>query len=198
MTAPVTSQAHRELNRQQRWWHETLIDFLVVNPTATHQECSDYFNGARAPSTIALIRNSDSFKAALSLRRQEMRENMDAAIVQKITGVTHTAFDAILEKLNKKRDTLPLNELNEVIKTVGGFVNGPKSGSSVSVTVNNQAPTMAVPVGLSDLQQAQAALRRHQASLAAAPVIEQPIVEVTVEDQTEKVVAASPANSDPA
>lgn len=194
MTAPLTQHALRKLTIQQRWWHEALADYLTANPTATNKECADYLGNGRSEGTISLIRNTDTFKALLGARRQELRDTMDAAITSKLTGIAYTAFDAILNRLEKKRDTLPMNELTNVVDTISKFTGAGKQGG-VTVNVNNQPQVVNVPVSVSELQEAQAALRRHQASLATAPpVIPQPVVEVVQE--TEKVEQAQIVDDD--
>jgi hypothetical protein len=194
LTKPMSDYHRARLTRRQRWWHETLADFLLMNPTASNQECSDFFNGLRSPDTIQLIRNTDVFKALMASRRQEINENMSAAIISKAAGVTYTAFDAILDKINKKRDTLPMNELTSALETVNKFVNGPVKTGGVTVNVNQPQQTLVVPVGINDLAEAQAALRRHQATMAQAPIT----IDVVPEPVKEEVVAAAPADSDPA
>lgn len=141
----------------------------MVKPTATNVECAKHFG--RHESTIQLIRNTDSFKSLLAQRRAEFRENMDVALQQKLTGVAYSALDALCDKLQKKRDTLPIKELVDVVKTVGEFGGGGKSSGGVTIVNNTQSHNnfVSVPVGVEDLTAARAALRSHQHSLASQP-----------------------------
>lgn len=157
--------------RKQRWWWEALADFYMANPTGTDEEAGKMFG--RAASTIALIRKTDGFKSLLAQRRAEFRETMDIALQQKLTGVAYSALDALCDKLNKKKDTLPLKDLVDVVKTVGELGGrGQKSSGGVTI-VNSQSHTniVSVPVGVEDLAAARAALRSHQQNLASSPAV---------------------------
>lgn len=151
---------HRKATRQMRWWYESLADFMMTNPKATQNEIAQHFG--RAVSTISTIIRTDAFKAYMRQRRNEHAEALDSSVRSKLLNVVDLSLDAMVEKLEKKKDTLPISDLQRIndsaLKALGYGVQGPQ------VVVNNNQPqqTVVVPVSLQDLQAAQIALRNSQ------------------------------------
>lgn len=163
---------HRKSTRKMRWWYEALADYMLAHPSATQNEIAAYFG--RAVSTISTVINTDAFKAYLRVRRADYQGTLHEAVNTKLLNVAERSLDAILDKLDKKRDTIPLDVLNRTtenaLKALGfGAANSP------SVVVNTGAPqqtNVAVTVSLDDLEAARTALRHSQQQLPeAAPQI---------------------------
>lgn len=151
--------AHRKATRQMRWWYESLADFMIANPKANQEDAAHHFGRAR--STISTIMQSDSFKAYMRQRRDEFASDLDSRVKGKLLQVVDGGLDIIIDKLDKKRDTIPLRDIqattDSALKALGyGLEQGP------SVTINNAPQTVVVPVSLQDLQDAQLALRAAQ------------------------------------
>lgn len=162
--------------RKMRWWYEHLADYMIAHPTAKQNELALHFN--RAPGTISTIINTDAFKAYLRKRRAEYEGGLDQQVRDKLLNVANRGLDFLLDGLEKKRDSIPINVLQDVVdKSLKNLGYGSTSSPAVSVNVNSPAP-VAVPVavGLDDLEAARAALRASQQPQPA--VIEQPVVEV--------------------
>jgi hypothetical protein len=163
--------------RKLMFWYEMLADFLIANPTATHDQMAKHFG--RSSGTIALVVKTDAFKEYLLQRRNQYIQEHDAAIRMKMMGIAEGSMDAMLLQIEKKRDQVPLGQLKEITEmALTGLGMGPKAGGGTNVHVQvNQNPGMvAVPVNVNDLEAAREAMRRAQSrqiehSEASAPVV---------------------------
>lgn len=148
-------------NRRMRWWYESLADLMIANPKMTQNDLAAHFG--RTATTISIIVNSDAFKAYMRQRRDEMSQMLDHSIRSKLMTLTDNTLDVMIDKIDKKKDTIPLQELNRTVenafKALGYTSDRPQ------VVVNNNPTsqtTVVVPVSLDDLQAAQQALRASQ------------------------------------
>jgi hypothetical protein len=160
MNAPATAYGNILRTRRLRWWHESLADYILANPTATHAEIGKHFG--RTDSTITIIVNTDAFKAYFRQRRTQYEEDLDAEVRGKLYKVASNSLDHMLDVLEKKRDSLPLEMLNRTaesaLKNLGYGAPAP-----VGTTVNVNTPqTVNVAVSVEDLEAARSALRRNQ------------------------------------
>jgi CHAD domain-containing protein len=152
---------HRKATRKMRWWYEALADYMIANPKAKQNDMALYFD--RGVATISTILNSDSFKAYMRQRRDEHAKTLDSDVRNKLLTLTGDVLDIMIDKVDKKRDTLPIADLQRTadmtLKALGFTA---PQGPSVVVNNPTQHTTVVVPVSLEDLQQAQAALRNSQ------------------------------------
>lgn len=153
---------HRKATRKMRWWYEALADFMISHPRATQNEIGAYFG--RQACTISTIVNTDAFKAYFRQRRDEHAQVLDASVRNKLMNVADKSLDMMIEHLDKKRDTIPLEGLQRNLETtLKSLGYGAATSSPVAVTINNSAPPMIpVTVSLQDLEAAREALRRNQ------------------------------------
>jgi hypothetical protein len=153
------------------WWYHSIIDFMLANPQSTKKEMAKVFNCSEA--AIVLITTSDIFRAHFENRRSEFSAAVDGALTNKLGEVALKSLGLMMEVLEKKRDQVPLMQLNEI---AGGALTRlgyglPKKPDvqtpPPSVTVINNAPqqnnTVVVPVSPQDLEAARNALRRSEA-----------------------------------
>lgn len=170
---------HRKQNRKMRWWYESLADFMIATPNATQNEIAAHFG--RATSTISTIVNTDAFKAYMRQRRAAHAETLDASVRSKMLNVVDKSMDLILDRFEKKRDSIPLETIQKTaesaLRSLGYGTAGP------STVINNNvggATIVPVAVSLDDLERARAALRNSQRDAALAP----PLIDVTPIDVT--------------
>lgn len=172
LPAPASkSYADIKATKKMRWWYEHLADFMIAHPEALQNDIAAHFG--RAPSTISTIINSDAFQAYLRQRRGKYVEALDSTVRRKMLEVTDRGFDLILDRFDKKRDSIPLETITktlEVVTRASGF--GQQAGGpGVTVNVAPATQTMVpVPVSLADLQEAQLALRNAQNGVRPAPI----------------------------
>lgn len=157
-----------------RWWYESLADVMVANPRWTQNELAAHFG--RTAATISTIVNTDAFKAYFRQRRDQHAETLDAGVRNKMFNVVDKSLEMILEHLEKKRDTIPLDMLQRTAESTLRSLNygiEPR-GPSVSVNVNQNNTTHLVPVAVSidDLEAARAALRANQMRVVSPPPLQ--------------------------
>jgi hypothetical protein len=184
-TAAPTKEAHvaasggsihdfRKATRKMRWWYESLADYMIANPNETQNDIAAAFG--RNPATISTVINTDAFKAYFRQRRQHHAEKLDTAVRDKLFKVSSKSLDYMLEVLDKKRDTVPLETLTRIsdsaLKNLGY---GVPSAAPVQVNVNQSPQHVHVAVSVEDLERAREALRRNQ---LAPPPIEAEYTEV--------------------
>lgn len=103
-----------QLKNGCRAWHEELLEFLLVNPRASLQEISVYFNAT--PSWISIVRNSDAFKELYAQRRQEHFDRVSITVSDRVTALADVTIDALTVKMEKhiQADTATIEQLKEV------------------------------------------------------------------------------------
>lgn len=179
---PITkSYAQIKATKRMRWWYEHLADYMIAHPKALQNDIAAHFG--KSPGTISVIVNSDAFKAYLRQRRANYVEALDSSVREKMLNVADVGFDLILDRFDKKRDTIPLETLNRTIELAlkgSGMGQTPGAGTVVNVNAPSQTTVVPVPVSLSDLQEAQQALRNAQQGITptASPVVEGEYTEV--------------------
>ena len=99
--------------------HEALIEVLIEEPSLTQLELAKKFG--RKPQWIAIVINSDSFQAALSLRQKQINNPFVAATIdERFRGLVTQSLEILSESLELKRSPdLALEALNIATKALG-------------------------------------------------------------------------------
>lgn len=132
------------------WWHESIVDWMVMNPDQSLAACAISFNVS--PPWLSRIINSGVFKERLAHRRESHSDNISHTLIEKIQGLAELGIEALTERIATERDTIPLPELraaSELALNAMGY--SPKVGPGVragtpSVQINivsSEALTMA-------------------------------------------------------
>lgn len=163
------------------WYYDSIIDWMLANPGRPLSECAKYIG--RTQTTLSIIINSDIFKAHLAARKSRFQAQHDLGIIQKNTQIANAGLDAILAAVEKKKDAIPLETLQEVTGSALdrlGYGTKPQSGG---ITVNATGNTQVVlPVSSDDLNEARNALRAAQQQRSYVPPTS-PTVDVLLEGQ---------------
>jgi hypothetical protein len=143
------------------WWYWALIDEMIANPELTKKELAARFKVSEV--CIHLITTSDVFNAYLAERRAGNSKMLDEAIRLKLGKVADKTLEMIERVIEKKQDSIPLDQLTSLAdKTLERLGYGVKGSG---VTVNSSGPTqVVVPVSLQDLEAARRALRMTEMS----------------------------------
>lgn len=172
---------HVKATRKMKWWYEHLADFMIAHPSARQNDLAAHFK--RAPGTISTIINTDAFKAYLRQRRAQYEASLDQEVRGKLLNVANRGLDFLLDGLEKKRDSIPINVLQDVVdKSLKNLGYGESRAPAVNVNVNQPPSTVSVAVGLEDLEAARRAIR---ASQEVPPPPPPPIIDVTPESDDE-------------
>ena len=163
----ITPRAYHKKN--PRWYHTHIIDWMMANPGGSLADCA-LFVGKTQPTLSAIIR-SDLFQAALEKRKAEFSNVQDLIIKKKLTQVSIASLDMILDVIDKKKSTIPLESLNEVadgaLKRLGYGLETKQS----PVQVNIQNNSVAVPVSAAELDSARTLMKQHQNKIAGGDVL---------------------------
>jgi hypothetical protein len=137
-----------------RWWYPAIADWMLRNPGRPMKDCAAELG--KAENTIYMIAGTDMFRDYLAKRRAMYREQHDFALVSKVTQVAEASLDLILDRLDKKRDAVPMDLLDRL-----GYGAKPAPMVQINTSVDNRHVT--VPVSLDALAEARATLRRAEA-----------------------------------
>ena len=143
-------------------WHERLVDFMLMNPTARAKEMAEHF-GVTIP-WLSTMMKTDAFKAYYQSRAATHQEMISAQVISKVQGVAMKSLDKLAEKLDKP--DVPLAEVRQTaemaIKALGygTTARGPSVQVNVSPTQQANLSVMAVPANvLAEARQRMAAQR---------------------------------------
>lgn len=140
------------------WWYSAIADWMIRNPGRHLKDCALDLN--KSANTISMIVNTDMFREYLARRKEEWRQNHDFAIISKVTAVAELSLDVLLEKMEKKRDQIPMNLVNEVATSALDRLGyGPRREPSVSVNVEQNDNRVVVAVDAKALAEARDAMR---------------------------------------
>jgi hypothetical protein len=93
------------------WWHESVIDWMLLNPNSTLTECAATFN-VTLP-WLSRITNSHLFKERLALRRREHSQDVSFTVIEKLESLADLGVEALIERVATERDTMPIGELRQ-------------------------------------------------------------------------------------
>lgn len=122
-------------------WHEMLVDFFLLNPTATNIEAAEQFDVTDI--TIGRVKNSDMFQMIYRQRRQEFEERVNGTAIErlkgKIAGTAEVAIDLLRDKIEKEREVLGIDATADatdmLLKHLGFAAPQKAQQTNVNVTV---------------------------------------------------------------
>jgi len=165
---PLSRYATIQRNLHFLYWHDHMIDYILVNPAATNRELASYVG--RSYSFVCMVRNSDAFRARYEQRKQQHGANLADKVNGKLADVAVKSLDILLERLEEKRDVVQLGVATDIADRVLqrlGYGAKPTAPASVNVNVNQQVAGSIAPETLAE---ARGLLRSVEAQRASAPV----------------------------
>lgn len=93
------------------WWHESVIDWMLLNPDKTLTQCAEAFN-VTLP-WLSRVTNSHLFKERLALRRREHAQDVSYTVIEKLEDLANLGVEALVERVVSERDTMPIAELRQ-------------------------------------------------------------------------------------
>lgn len=144
------------------YWQDRIIDLMLENPAIKLPELSRAVS--KTVAWISTVRNSDSFRARYSYRRQQFNAELTTGIQTNLLSVGTKALKKIEERLDA--NTAIAIPIDTLVDTAGMALErlgyGVKSGG---VTINNLGATnqqVVLPVSQEELAEARAVLRQAQ------------------------------------
>jgi len=141
----INARPTRYEPKTMRLWHHAMMDYLLLNPTASFKEVAAEF--AITEATAKYVVNSDMFQAQLRERRGKIAEDIDSSIAGKAKKLASRSLDAlndivehharIAEKAPAHCDLSQMRETAEMaLKAVGfGVPSRGTNQTQVNVTV---------------------------------------------------------------
>lgn len=153
-------------NSRFQWWYASVSDWMLANP-GRHLYEAVKENGGPINCTYSWLQvliNCDLFRDYHERRRREFQARHDEMISAKNLQLLHTANELILERLEKKRDTVPLENLMEIRKSAleglgyGGKPSTPQT--VVNVNTHNDSRSVTVQAPAAAIAEARDAIRQ--------------------------------------
>lgn len=167
-----TATENRVENRW-RWWYDSIIDWMIANPQGSLRDCAAELG--RSEVYVRMIVRTDGFKAHYRARREEFNSLHDDLIASKTRQVAVQALDIILDKFDRKRDSIPLSEVREISDSALARLGYGSKGGGTTINVGEgagQQNTQYVTVSKQGLSDARDLLRAAESAKAAPPAIE--------------------------
>ena len=83
--------------------HDAIIDFVITKPQSTYREIASEFG--YSPEGIGVICRSDSFRARLEVRKEELVDPIiKQSVEERLTGLAHASLDILQRKLENSED----------------------------------------------------------------------------------------------
>lgn len=156
-----------------RWWYSAIADYMLAHPGAKLQEIAAYCGGKNV-NTISMIMNTDMFKAYYEDRKAEYEVGATFEIRQKLNRTMNKSLDVLLEQLETKGATIPMNQTLAIVDraTTALGLNAKEAGVNVNVTQNNNKTQNVTISGVSleQIQEAREAMRRVQEASRLEPM----------------------------
>ena len=116
-------------------WYDSIIDDILANPGTSIKETAKRLG--RHPQTISLVVGSDLFRARWAQRRAQFNDALESRLTAKLAVVAEKSLDATIQILDKKRESIPLPVLNDVVKnSLDRLGYGPTQPQAPAVQVN--------------------------------------------------------------
>ena len=82
-----------------KWWHETLIDWMIANPHLTLRDAAKFFDCSAL--YVGMLIRSDMFRARLTERQEALSSAVLSDIKDRIHSIGQLSMNVIEEKLRK-------------------------------------------------------------------------------------------------
>lgn len=141
-----------------RWWYSAIADQMLAHPEWNYKEIALALD--KNYTTVGMIASTDMFRAYFDARKMEMQEHQDRGLAAKLNKVASLGLDLIADRLDKKRDAVPISQLVALTESALDRLGyAPQSAPAASVQVNVSQNNQTVAVSPAALNEAREALR---------------------------------------
>lgn len=112
MTSPFTP-GHNDLVKVN-WWHDSIIDWMLINPEKTLGECANQFQVSRP--WLSRILGSEVFKEHWRMRlagKDVVVTDAHITLMEKIEGLAHVSLDEMMRRVQEEKEKLTQGQLRE-------------------------------------------------------------------------------------
>lgn len=141
--------------KKYKEWHDALIDFILLNPTASNAQIGAALN--RGAQSIAAVRSSSIFRARYAARRDAHSRNVSDAVIHRTQNIALKSLERLEAHLDddtmmKKTSPAALNEIAKTaLETIGLL---PTKGSQPHQPIQINQTFQSPGITIDDLNQA--------------------------------------------
>ncbi len=97
--------------KRTNWWHEQLVDWELMNPSANMGDCARHFG--KTEGWLSTVRNSDAFREFRARRIAEHQGMVSETVIDKVEGLAALTLDTLHERIEGDRDNIGLGFVRE-------------------------------------------------------------------------------------
>ncbi len=101
--------------KRTNWWHEQVIDWELLNPSATMGDCARHFG--KTEGWLSTVRNSDAFREFRARRIAEHQSMVSETVIEKVEGLAALTLDTLHERIERERESISLGFVRETAET---------------------------------------------------------------------------------
>lgn len=101
--------------KRTNWWHEQVVDWELMNPSATLGDCARHFG--KTEGWLSTVRNSDAFREFRARRIAEHQNMVSETVIEKVEGLAALTLDTLHERIEREKDDIPLAFVRETAET---------------------------------------------------------------------------------
>jgi len=140
------------------WWHESIVDWMITNPSGKLGECSKQL--CVTPSWLSKVIHSQMFQELLAVRRMEHGANISTTVIEKVEGITNIALEKLEDRITDEEAPPSFNALKDTVD-LGLKAMGYSNRSAGAVIINNpNAPVQVNTVSPELLESARANMKQ--------------------------------------
>lgn len=143
-TPAVTSPVPEPRIKRLRFWHEAIIDDMLIHPKSPTVERAKRLG--YTAGYLGSLMNSDMFKAAYEARRRAFNARLDESITTGLRRIANKQLELLEETIETKRTQIPfLDQVEGTTRVLSALGFGPKPGGPQVVVQNNTAVQSITP-----------------------------------------------------
>ena len=125
--------------RDMKWWHESVIDWMLLNPGKHIRDAAPHFNVSE--NYMYLLTESDMFKSRFAERRKELIGEVHRSTIERAKGLGDACIDLLSDRIAREREVIALSEVRETaelaLRVAGYGVGSGRNGTQpTAVQVN--------------------------------------------------------------
>lgn len=136
MDTAVQTQGKELLKKGLSVLHESLADYILINPGCTLREMGAYFGYSGA--WLCSVINTDMFKAYIAERRGDISVSIAEDLPARLHAAAHLATERMIEVMEKTEDADTIVDCFDKILHRYGYAPNAKGGAQAAVVNNTQ------------------------------------------------------------
>ena len=117
------------------WWHENLIEWLIMFPEKKLADAARFFNVSQA--WLSVVKNSDAFRELYEQRREAHFDNVSVSTTQKLEALAEISIEELTTRIETKPEEVSIGGLqdttNMALKALGFGGHKPTGGDKEGV-----------------------------------------------------------------